>query len=97
MAEKISVEFQKHLENGDYDDITDDEFFADALTAHMQEICHDEHLWVRWHLNPLPDEETLRLSNKWRETQQLHAKVNNYGFFKVERMAGNIGYVDIRY
>ena len=96
-AEKICVGFQKHLENGDYNDITDDEFFAYALTAHMQEICHDEHLWVKWHLESLPDEETLRLSEKWRETQQLHAKVNNYGFFRVERMAGNIGYVDIRY
>lgn len=97
VAEKICAGLQKHLENGDYTDITDDEFFAYALTIHMQEICHDEHLWIKWHLESLPDEETLRLSEAWRETQQLQAKVNNYGFYKVERMAGNIGYVDIRY
>lgn len=39
---------QKHLEEGDYNGITDGDFFACALTTHMQEICHDEHLWVRW-------------------------------------------------
>ncbi len=97
MAEKLCAGLQKHLDDGDYDDITEDEFFAYALTTHMQEICHDEHLWVKWHLNSLPDEEALRSSKEWRESQQLQAKVNNYGFYKVERMAGNIGYVDIRY
>lgn len=97
MAEKLCAGLQKHLDDGDYDDITEDEFFAYALTTHMQEICHDEHLWVKWHLKSLPNEEALRSSKEWRESQQLKAKVNNYGFYKVERMAGNIGYVDIRY
>lgn len=98
VAEKICVSFQKHLENGDYNDITDDEFFAYALTAHMQEICHDEHLWVKWHSDPLPDdEENLRLSETWRQEQQLQAKISNYGLHKIERMAGNVGYLEIRY
>lgn len=97
VAEKICAGLQKHLGNGDYDDIAEEEFFAYALTTHMQEICHDEHLWIKWHLESLPDEETLRLSETWRKTQQLEAKVNNYGFYRLERLAGNIGYVDIRY
>ena len=97
VAEKICAGLQKHLDSGDYDDITEGEFFAYALTTHMQEICQDEHLWVKWHLESLPDEETLRLSETWREAQQLQAKVNNYGFYRVERMAGNIGYADIRH
>jgi retinol-binding protein 3 len=97
VAEKICAGIQEHLENGDYNDISEDAFFAYALTTHMQEICHDEHLWVKWHAETLPDEEILRLSEEWRKTQQLHARVNNYGFFRVERMAGNVGYVDIRY
>ena len=97
VAEKICVCLKKHLEDGDYDDIDEGEFFAYALTTHMQEMCQDEHLWVKWHSEPLPDgEEALRLSKEWREEQQLQAKLNNYGFHKVERMAGNVGYVDIR-
>jgi hypothetical protein len=98
MAEKICACLKKHIDDGDYDDLTEGDFFAYALTTHMQEICHDEHLWVKWHSEPLPDGEgALRLSKEWREEQQLQAKLNNYGFHKVERMAGNIGYVDIRY
>lgn len=98
VAEKICNGLQKHLDDGDYNGIDEGEFFAYALTSHMQEICHDEHVWVKWHLEPLPDgEETLRLSEKWMAEQHLQAKCNNYGFYKVERMAGNVGYLDIRY
>ncbi|MCA9933574.1 MAG: S41 family peptidase [Ardenticatenaceae bacterium] len=96
-AEKICINLQQHLADGDYDDLQDEEFFAYALTTHMQEICHDEHLWVRWHADPLPDEdEVLRLNEQWTVQQQHQARINNYGFHKVERLDGNIGYVDIR-
>jgi len=97
MAEKICESLKEHLEDGDYKDITEGEFFAYALTTHMQEICQDEHLWVRWHSEPLlDDEENLRLSEVWMQEQQLQAKIGNYGFHKVERMAGNVGYLEIR-
>jgi hypothetical protein len=98
VAERICICLKKHFDDGDYNDMAEGEFFAYALTTHMQEICRDEHLWVKWHSEPLPDgEEALRLSKKWREEQQLQAKLNNYDFHKVERLAGNVGYVDIRY
>jgi C-terminal processing protease CtpA/Prc len=98
VAEKICACLQNHFDDGDYNDITEEEFFAYALTTHMQEICQDEHLWVKWHSEPLPtEEEVLRLSKEWREEQQLQSKLNNHGFHKVERLSGNVGYVDIRY
>lgn len=98
VAEKICIGLQKHLDDGDYNGMDEGEFFAYALTAHMQEVCHDEHVWVKWHSEPLPDgEEVLRLSKKWMDDQHIQAKLNNYGFYKVERMAGNVGYLDIRY
>ena len=98
VAEKICNDLQKHLDDGDYNGMDEGEFFAYALTAHMQEVCHDEHVWVKWHSEPLPDgEEVLRLSKKWMDEQHIQAKLNNYGFYKVERMAGNVGYLDIRY
>jgi hypothetical protein len=98
VAEKICICLQKHIDDGDYNDIEEGEFFAYALTTHMQEICHDEHVWVKWHSEPLPDgEDALRLSKEWREEQQLQARLNNYGFHTVQRMPGNVGYLDIRY
>lgn len=98
VAERVCEGLKGHLDAGDYSDITEGEFFAYALTTHMQEICHDEHLWVKWHLEPLPnDEETLRLSEAWRQEQQHQAKIDNYGFHKIERLTGNVGYLEIRY
>jgi C-terminal processing protease CtpA/Prc len=98
IAEEISLRLQKHLEDGEYSDITEGEFLAFALTTHMQEINQDKHLWVRWHAEPLPDHEGSMLQNRERvEDWQQKAKLDNYGIHKVERLPGNVGYIDIRY
>ena len=98
IAEQICACLQKHLEAGDYADITEGEFFALALTLHMQEINHDEHLWVRWHPESLPDDEgPLRHNQAWQAERQLEARLDNYGLYRVERLPGNIGYLDLHY
>lgn len=98
VAEQICACLQEHLENGEYADITEGAFFALALTTHLQEVNHDEHLWVRWHVEPLPVEEgQLRLNLEWQEQRQLEARLDNYGLYKVERLPGNVGYLDIHY
>ena len=98
VAEQICDCLQKHLKNGDYTDITEGEFFALALTLHMQEVNHDEHLWVKWHPEPLPvDEIPLRLNQEWQDERKLEARLGNYGLHRVERLPGNIGYLDIHY
>jgi ribosomal protein L40E len=97
VAGKICACLEKHLADGDYADITEGDFFALALTIHLQEVNHDEHLWVRWHEEPLPDEETLHNNPEWQEGQISTARLDNFGIHRVERLAGNIGYVDIRY
>jgi hypothetical protein len=98
VAEQICVRLQKHLEDGDYADIDDGEFLAFALTTHLQEVNQDEHLWVRWHPEPLPDEaDALRQNQEWVQAQRQTAQLDNYGLHKVERLPGNVGYVDVRY
>jgi hypothetical protein len=98
IAEKTCVRLQEHLECGEYNDITDGEFFALALTLHMQEINHDEHLWVKWHPEPLPgDEGPLYHDQEWQEQRKLEARLDNYGLHRLERLPGNVGYLDIRY
>jgi hypothetical protein len=95
---KICENIQKHLENGEYAEITEGEFFAYALTTHLQETNYDQHLWVRWHSQPLPDEEeALHLNQTRVEEQKEAARLDNYGFYKVERLPGNVGYLDLRY
>ena len=98
IAESISACLQQHLEAGEYAGIEDGELLALALTLHLQEISHDEHLWVRWHEVPLPEgEEALRQNAQWQEERMLEARLENYGINRVERLPGNVGLLDIRY
>jgi hypothetical protein len=97
VAEQICLRLQEHLGDGVYSDITEGEFLALALTLHMQEVNGDEHLWVRWHPEPLPDDEgPLRHNQAWMDERRQEAKLENYGFHRVERLPGNVGYIDIR-
>lgn len=98
IAERICAGLQKHLEDGDYADINEGDFFAFALTTHLQEVNHDEHLWVRWHPEPLPEDDgALRKNREWQEEQLMEARLDNFGFHRVERLPGNVGYLDIRH
>jgi hypothetical protein len=98
IAEEICIRLQEHLQAGEYKDINEADFFAYALTLHLQEVNHDEHLWVRWHPEPLPEDEgQLRLNPQWQEQRKLEARLDNHGLHKVERLPGNIGYLDLRY
>jgi len=98
IAEQISAYLQKHLEDGDYTDITDGEFFALALTLHMQEVNHDEHLWVKWHSVLFPvDASPLHIDQEWQDERKLEARLDNYGLQRVERLPGNIGYLNVHY
>ena len=98
VAEQICTNLQQHLTAGDYSSIIDGKRLAYTLTKHLQSVNHDEHLWVLWHSEPLPDEEeALRLNRAWVAEQKQAAQQDNYGFHKIERLVGNIGYLDIRY
>ena len=55
IAAEISSNLQSHLRNGEYNDINEGEFLAYVLTVHLQEKHLNEHLWVWWHSQPLPD------------------------------------------
>ena len=97
IAEQMCIGLQKHLEDGDYADITEGEFLALTLTADVQEVNHDKHLRVGWYPEPLPDQEgPMFLNQGWQDERRLQAELDNYGMHKVERLPGNIGCLDIR-
>jgi len=97
IAERICLNLDQHLESGAYEGISEGEFLAYALTTHLQEINHDQHLWVRWHPDPLPEfEGPLYQDPLWMDDQHQAAKSENYGFHKAKILIGNVGYLDIR-
>ncbi len=98
VATQICGRLQRHLEEGAYAAITEGELFASALTEHLQSVNQDEHLRVHWYPDPLPDTEDSMLQNPERLAEfRQRARLDNYGFYKAERLPGNVGYLDIRY
>lgn len=98
VAEQIRECLQKHLADGDYNGIDEGDFFAYALTTHLQEITHDEHLWVRFHAEPLPEHDgQLRLNPEWQAARRAEAERENYGLQRVERLAGGVGLLELCY
>jgi hypothetical protein len=97
VAEQICLRLQKHLEGGEYTDITQGELLASILTVHIREVNQDKHLVVRWHPEPLPDHEgPMQQNQEWLDEWRQRAEFDNYGLHRVERLPGNVGYLDIR-
>lgn len=94
VARKMEAAARKKLKSGGYDAITSARQFADVLTADMMEICHDGHFGIRYMAEIPPNRDSLTDEQQAAYLAQL--KRDNFGFRKVERLPGNIGYVDFR-
>jgi hypothetical protein len=91
---------EARLAAGEYDGL-DDASLAELLTAQLYEACADKHLRVRAMppgagpprsgRRPGPAERGRPQPDSRPEFRPL-----NFGIFRVERLAGNIGYLDVR-
>lgn len=88
VAEELASAITDRLRRGEYDPIVDPGEFSDSLTSHLYAVAGDRHLWVSF--NPArPDTST--------ESQDaIPRELSNFGFRKVEVLAGNVGYIDIQ-
>lgn len=96
-AKKMETDLRNRQKNGEYDKITSAQDFARKLTEDLQSVSKDKHLRVRFSKTALPvrrerDEPT---PEEIAEDQNFMRRVN-YGFERVERLQGNIGYIDLR-
>ena len=95
-AKRMEESLRKRCDAGEYEKVTTGEAFAEALTRHLQEISRDKHLRVRYSAEPLPDRGPNPPSAEEREKMRKWAESVNYGFEKVEKLPGNIAYVELR-
>lgn len=101
VAEKVNTMLSQHQKNGDYKNITSAKTFATTLTTQLQALTHDKHLSVRFQSEPIPEivegqlpsEEDLE---KEKREELTFMKSKNFGIEKIERLSGNIGYLDFR-
>ena len=98
VAQKMVDAIRARHQRKEYDAITSGREFAQRLTEHLREVSGDLHLAV--HVTPPgappppPPAPTGALTLD--EEVRIVLGRRNFGFERVERLAGNIGYIDMR-
>lgn len=96
VAERMEAAIRGRLGAGEYDAIAAGPALAEALTAHLQEVGRDRHLRVSWEEEPRPVRDREGPDPEERERWRQAGLQRNFGFQRVERLAGNVGYLDLR-
>jgi hypothetical protein len=97
VAKKMQKAIRGRLKNKEYDKITSGQELAKLLTKHLQEVSRDKHLRVMCSALKLPRRpEGKEADPKQRERFRARMKKLNAGFQKVERLPGNVGYLELR-
>jgi hypothetical protein len=94
-AKKMEQAIRDRASKKEYDQITSAKEFATKLTNDLQEVSHDKHLRVRYSDRAIPERGPRREPTAAeREEQKRELTWMNHGFSKVERLPGNIGYLE---
>lgn len=96
VAERMEGSIRRRESSGEYKPVTNPQALCEALTADLREVSRDGHLSVVYNAEPKPVVDAERPSPEEMEERRLAMLELNYGFERVERLAGNIGYLDIR-
>jgi C-terminal processing protease CtpA/Prc len=90
VAEKVERVVIGKLYNREYVEIIDPIQFSKIITKDLQEVSKDKHLGLKFHEKP----QGVSESDKKKEAEYRNRllSLHNYGFDKVERLPGNIGY-----
>lgn len=97
IAQAMEKDLRQRVNKKEYDNITSAREFAQKLTTDLQNISKDKHLRVGYSYQPIP----VRKDNAQPTEAEIEENRNfmrrvNFGFEKVERLQGNIGYIDLR-
>lgn len=97
LAEKMGKALQGKVDNKEYDQISTGQELAKKLTLDLQEICRDKHLRVLCSTEKLPKRANKeKASPEEVERFRSNQKMANAGFQKLERLPGNVGYMELR-
>ncbi|PZU97276.1 MAG: peptidase, partial [Leptolyngbya sp.] len=96
VAEKIQGDLEQRRSSGGYGDIGGGQQLADTLTAQLQQISGDRNLRLHFSPVPLPHLEPEAAPDpKELERQYQASRRRNFDFNKVERLPGNVGYIQL--
>jgi len=106
LAEQAATAVETRLAAGEYDNL-DEITLSELLTSHLQDATGDKHLRVRLGGGPGPGRRRAPerdggepADREDREARRLKmrqiGRLDNFGIHRVERLDGNIGYLDLR-
>lgn len=95
-ARRMEAAVRERMAKGEYDRITSAKEFANKLTDDFRAVSRDKHLRVNANANGFPDQKKPGAPSEQQAQMRASAARVNFGFEKVERLQGNIGYIDIR-
>lgn len=92
-ARAMGTSLRAHLQRGDFDGL-DGDALAEALTNAMREVSHDNHLEVRY-MKSEPSPPPAAVAVPPVDGELIQQRRLNFGFSGVERLQGNLGYIDV--
>lgn len=88
VAERMAADLESRQQSGELAAFSDPAAFAAHVTERLQAISKDKHVRVSYSPK-LTGQASLPILNPFPDFM-------NFGFYRVERLPGNIGYVDLR-
>src|SRR6185295_16388114 len=80
-----------------YDAIVDPEALCARITTEVRGWSHDPHFAVFYSPTPVRQHDRDQATPAEQAEEQKRAAGDNYGFARVERLDGNVGYLDLRF
>jgi C-terminal processing protease CtpA/Prc len=94
VAKKMRQAIEARMERKEYDAVETGQELAEKLTAHLQEVSKDKHLRVMCSTEKLPAPPKGEKAAPNEQMRQNARKMNG-GYRRVERLAGNVGYLEV--
>jgi hypothetical protein len=98
VAERAAAAVEARLAAGEYDDL-DEVTLTERLTSHLHEVTRDKHLRLEMGggaPGPAPESGEPDNHEARRLAMRRMGRMDNFGIRRVERLDGNVGYLDLR-